>query len=271
MPFTRARDLNLYYEIEGSGPRLLYVSGTGGDLRGQPRVFDGPLPRSFEVLAYDQRGLGQTDKPDVPYTMADYADDAAGLLDAVGWETALVIGVSFGGMVAQELALRHPERVERLVLCCTSSGGPGGASYPLHELQGMSLEERAVFQMSITDARKDAAWQAANPEAVQQAIEMARTGTERRRSTPGGEMGYQRQLAARAAHDTYDRLPSLTMPAFLAGGRYDRQAEPANMETLRDRIAGARLEFFEGGHGFTREDPRAWERVTAFLLGKLDE
>jgi pimeloyl-ACP methyl ester carboxylesterase len=61
------------------------------------------------------------------------------------------------------------------------------------------------------------------------------------------------------------------MPVFLAGGKYDRQAEPANMETLRDRIPGARLEFFEGGHGFTRDDPRAWQRVTAFLLAKLDE
>ena len=271
MPFARVRDLSLYYEIEGSGPRLLYISGTGGDLRGQPRVFDGPLPRSFEVLAYDQRGLGRTDKPDTAYSMAESADDAAALLAAAGWPTALVVGVSFGGMVAQELALRHPDRVERLVLCCTSSGGAGGASYPLHELQALSLEERAVFQIAITDARKDAAWQASNPDAVRQAVELARTGAERRKSTPGGEMGYQRQLAARAAHDTYDRLPSLRIPVFLAGGKYDRQAEPANMETLRERIPGARLEFFEGGHGFTRDDPQAWQRVTAFLLGQLDE
>jgi 3-oxoadipate enol-lactonase len=271
MPFTRVRDLNMYYEIAGSGPQLLYISGTGGDLRGTPRVFDGPLPKSFEVLAYDQRGLGQTDKPDVPYTMVDYADDVAGLLDAVGWDKALVTGVSFGGMVAQEFALRHPERVERLALCCTSSGGEGGASYPLHEIQDMPLEEKAVFQMSISDVRKDAAWQSANPDAVQQAIEVARVGAERRKATPGGEMGARRQLEARAGHDTFDRLPSLQMPVFLAGGKYDRQAEPARLETLRDRIPGARLEFFEGGHGFTREDPRAWERVTAFLLGKLDE
>jgi 3-oxoadipate enol-lactonase len=271
MPFASVRDLNMYYETGGSGPRLLYISGTGGDLRGQPRVFDGPLPQSFEVLAYDQRGLGQTSKPGLPYTMADYADDAAALLDTVGWQRCLVIGVSFGGMVAQELALRHPQRVERLVLCCTSSGGPGGSSYPLHELQHMSLEERAVFQISITDKRKDAAWQAANPDAVRQAVEMALAGHARRQAEPGGEIGYRRQLEARAAHDTFDRLPSLTMPVFLAGGRYDGQAEPANMEALRDRIPGARLEFFEGGHGFTREDLRALERITAFLLGKLDE
>ena len=271
MPFVNVRDLSMYCEMQGHGPRLLYISGTGGDLRGQPRVFDGPLPRSFEVLSYDQRGLGQTSKPDVAYSMADYADDAAALLDVVGWERCLVMGVSFGGMVAQELALRHPQRVERLVLCCTSSGGPGGASYPLHELQHLPIGERAVFQMGITDRRKDAAWQAANTDAVRQAVEMAVAGDERRKATPGGEMGYRRQLEARAAHDTYDRLPSLTMPVFLAGGRYDGQAAPANLEALHERIPGSRLEFFEGGHGFTRDDPRALERITAFLLGQLDE
>jgi 3-oxoadipate enol-lactonase len=181
------------------------------------------------------------------------------------------MGVSFGGMVAQELALRHPSRVERMVLCCTSSGGIGGSSYPLHELQQMALADRAVFQVSITDRRKDAAWQAANPDAVRQVVEMAVAGNARRQLEPGGAMGYRRQLEARAAHDTYDRLPSLTMPVFLAGGRYDGQAAPANMETLRERIPGSRLEFFEGGHGFTRDDPNALQRITAFLLGELDE
>jgi 3-oxoadipate enol-lactonase len=229
----------VYYEIGGSGPRLLYISGTGGDLRGQPRVFDGPLPQSFEVLAYDQRGLGQTSKPDVAYSMADYADDAAALLDTVGWERCLVMGVSFGGMVAQELALRRAQRVERLVLCCTSSGGPGGASYPLHELQHLSVEERAVFQISITDKRKDAAWQAANPDAVKQAVEMALAGHQRREAEPGGQMGYRRQLEARAGHDTYDRLPSLRMPVFLAGGRYDGQAAGEHGGAARPHPGGS--------------------------------
>ena len=115
MPFAQIRDIRMYYEQRGSGPRLLYISGTGGDLRAG-RVFEGPLAEAFDLLAYDQRGLGQTDKPDVPYTMADYAEDAAALLDHVGWDRARVIGVSFGGMVSQELAARYPERVERLVL-----------------------------------------------------------------------------------------------------------------------------------------------------------
>ena len=131
MPYLHARDLDIYYEQAGEGPRLLYISGTGGDLRSKPNQMDGPLPKRFTVLAYDQRGLGQTSKPDVSYTMADYGDDAAALMDALGWERAMVMGVSFGGMVAQEIALRHPNKVERLVLCCTSSGGPGRHLLPL--------------------------------------------------------------------------------------------------------------------------------------------
>jgi 3-oxoadipate enol-lactonase len=269
MAFATVRDIDIYYEIEGGGPRLLYISGTGGDLRNPPRVFDGPLPQYFEVLAYDQRGLGQTSKPDVPYTMADYAEDAAGLMDAVGWSTAMVVGVSFGGMVAQELAVRYPHRVERLVLCCTSSGGAGGASYPLHELLHLSAAEQARFRISITDMRKDATWQAAHPEETQQLIDTAVAAADRRAKDPAVEMGYRRQLEARADHDTYDRLGHLSMPVMLAGGRYDRQAAPENMETLRDLIPGSRLEFFEGGHGFLREDPRANERVIAFLRSEL--
>ena len=111
MPFVPVRDLNVFYELRGSGPRLLYISGSGGDLRSKPSVFDGPLAGEFELLAYDQRGLGQTGGPDGDYTMADYAEDANGLLEALGWDRCLVIGVSFGGMVAQEFAIRHPERV----------------------------------------------------------------------------------------------------------------------------------------------------------------
>jgi 3-oxoadipate enol-lactonase len=265
MPFVRVRDINVYYELQGEGPRLLYISGTGGDLRNSPRVFDGPLPRHFEVLAYDQRGLGQTDKPDIEYTMADYADDAAGLMDALGWRRVFVVGVSFGGMVAQELALRHPERIEKLVLCCTSSGGPGGASYPLHEIEHLPYEEQARIRIPITDARKDTAWQAAHPDETKQLVATAIATSESRHRDPAAAMGYRRQLEARAAHDTYARLGALSMPVLLAGGLYDRQAPPENMETLKRCIPGSRLEFFEGGHGFLRDDPRAVERIVAFL------
>src|SRR5690348_2432802 len=105
MPFAKLRDLDFYFERAGTGAPLLFISGTGGDLRVKPNVMDGPLPRRFDTIAYDQRGLGRSAKPDVDYTMADYADDAARLMDFAGWPNAMVVGVSFGGMVAQEFVL----------------------------------------------------------------------------------------------------------------------------------------------------------------------
>lgn len=267
LPLTIVRDLKIYYERRGSGPRLLIISGTGGDLRRSPNIFALPIAEHFEILAYDQRGLGQTSRPDIPYTMTDYAEDAEGLLQAVGWDRCSVWGISFGGMVAQEFALRFPRRVERLVLACTSSGGAGGASFPLGELAGLSPEERARRFVLLSDTRRDAAWQQAHPDAFQTLVEWTREALQVGADEPGRLVGARRQLEARAGHDTFERLPGLKMPVYLCGGRYDGIAPPANLEAMQRRIPGARLDLFEGGHLFFLQDPRALERITDFLLG----
>ncbi|MBI3757670.1 MAG: alpha/beta hydrolase [Deltaproteobacteria bacterium] len=268
MPFTTVRDLRMHYEIRGSGPRVLFISGTGGDLRRSPNAFDWPLTKHFEVLAYDQRGLGQTDRPDIPYTMADYAADADALLQAVGWDRCMVIGVSFGGMVAQEFALRSQHRVEKLVLCCTSSGGAGGASYPLHEVKGLSLDEYAGLVITLADNRRDAAWQAAHQQEFHTLLKDTLAGLKIGADEPGRAMGARRQLEARKEHDTYSRLPTLLMPVLICGGRYDDIAAIDNQEAMRKQIPNARLELFTGGHLFFVQDPTAYERIVAFLQGK---
>jgi 3-oxoadipate enol-lactonase len=269
--FVSVGDIQMYYEIRGTGPRLLGIWGSGGDLRHAPNIFDMPLAQHFEILGYDQRGLGQTSRPEIPYTMADYAFDANGLLDAVGWEHCLVIGVSFGGMVAQEFALRCPLRVERLVLACTSSGGAGGASYPLHELFHLPVEDYVRRVIQLSDTRRDAAWQAANPDQFQALFDQTLAGLRVGADEPGCQIGARRQLEARARHDTYDRLYALRMPVYLCGGRYDGIAPPANLEAMQRQIPGARLELFEGGHPFFIQDARAFERIEAFLRGRLDD
>jgi 3-oxoadipate enol-lactonase len=253
----------------GAGPRLLFIGGTGGDLRQKPSVLEGPLAKHFELLAYDQRGLGRSGKPARPYTMAEYADDAAGLLDAIGWSACSVIGVSFGGMVAQELALRHPDRVERLVLACTSSGGAGGASYPLHELADLAPEERARRTVALGDRRRDAAWQAANPEAFERIVQFA---LRRLTSASSGEgnaaesvAGARRQLEARRHHDTWDRLHAISAPTYLCAGRYDGIAPAENMRAMQQRIPPARLELFDDGQLFLIEDTAAFPSIQAFL------
>ena len=262
---ARVGDIELYYERAGQGPPLLYISGTGGDLRLKPSVFDGPWPGRFEVLAYDQRGMGRSSKPDRPYSMADYGDDAAGLMQAMGWDAALVIGVSFGGMVAQELALRHPARVRRLVLACTSPGGAGGASFAFHEIQHLNGEARARHLIPIADTRRDAAWAAANPEDYAQLIALG--SADPFAHEPGHALGARRQLEARAGHDTWDRLDQIRCPVLLAAGRYDGIALPETQHAMLGRLPNAELRFFEGGHLFALQDPKAVPAMMDFLAG----
>jgi 3-oxoadipate enol-lactonase len=257
--------VEIYYEVAGSGPRLLLISGTGGDLRSPPSVFDGPLAKMFEIAAYDQRGLGRSSVPPGPYTMADYADDAAGLLDVLAWEDALVMGISFGGMVAQELALRHPARVRRLVLACTSSGGAGGSSYPLHELADLPGDERIARHLELADTRYDAAWRATHPEEWQSLASLFRARAEIGSDEPGRAEGAALQLDARRRHDTWDRLGQITCPTFVCAGVHDGIAPPVNAEHLATAIPGAVLEMFAGGHLFLLQDRAAWPAITAFL------
>lgn len=271
MPLVNVRDIQVCYDLQGAGPKLLCISGTNGDLRRSPTIFDSPLARHFQILAYDQRGLGRTSKPDIPYTMTDYAADAEGLLEALGWESCSVMGISFGGMVAQEMALRFPNRVERLVLACTSSGGAGGVSYPLHKLADLSLEEYGRRILVLSDSRRDPAWQAANPDQFQTLIDLTLAGLQVGADEPGHRIGAQRQLEARIGHDTYKRLPALTMPVYLVGGHYDGIAPPANLRAMAKQIRGSRLELFEGGHLFFWQDPRAFEKIRAFLTGALED
>ena len=270
MPFINVHDLKMYYDIRGTGPRLLVISGTGGDLRRSRNIFETPLVQHFEILAYDQRGLGQTSRPDIPHTMVDYADDANALLDAVEWDRCLVMGISFGGMVAQEFALRYLHRVERLVLTCTSSGGAGGSSYPLHELASLPLDDYVRHILRLSEIRRHAVWREANPAKFQALFDETLSGLRVGADEPGRQMGARRQLEARARHDTYDRLPNLQMPVYICGGLYDGIAKPLNLKAMQEQIPGSRLEMFEGGHLFYVQDPRAFDRITAFLRGGLN-
>ena len=259
--------VDLQFELGGSGPRLLWIAGSNGDLRKPFGPFDSPAPDRFTVLGYDQRGLGRSSKPDIPYTMADYADDAAALLDHLDWATARVVGVSFGGMVAQHLAVRHTARIERLALCCTSSGGPGGSSYPLHELVDLDPDAARWRRLELADVRRDAAWRQANPAAATEISEQMAAAEAVGAGEAGHAEGARRQLEARRGHDTWDQLPDLRVPTLVAGGHHDGIAPPANLERLAGRIPGAELRFFDGGHLFFLQDRQAWPTILDFLAG----
>jgi len=263
MQFVTTNRLKFYVEQAGTGPDVLVLNGTGADLRKKPNIMDSPLTSVFNVTAYDQRGLGQTDKPATGYTMADYADDAAALMDALDIKTAMVLGTSFGGMVAQEFVLRHPQRVSRLALWCTSPGGDGGSSFPLHTLSTLDDEERLLTAVKLGDTRIDDDWLVANPEAV--AAARQRTDMSAYENEPRFEEGRAGQLAARAEHDCFDRLGQIACPVMLAGGKYDAIAKPDAMRALEANIPKAQLTLYEGGHFFMLQDGKVFPDLMDFF------
>lgn len=265
MPYTRTTEINIHYQRRGSGCPVLYLGGVGGDLRSQPNVFGSYLADKFEILAFDQRGTGLTDKPDETYTMAQYAQDAVAVMDAVNRDSAHVVGVSFGGMVAQELAIRYPQRVRSLVLCCTAAGGAGGSSYPIHELSDLSPAERSRKMLAIGDDRFNEAWQAENAEETGRILKEAAVNASPFLSEPGGITGITRQIEARSHHDTFARLPAIQVPTLVCGGEYDRQARPEVVRNLHGQIPGAELRFFAGGHNFLSQDPEAYKAISGFI------
>lgn len=269
MPVAETGDLQIYYELstpdDPNAPRLLFIGGTGGDLRVKPGVMDGPLAKAFNLLAYDQRGLGQTVSPEGPYSMEQYGDDAAAVMRHVGWDKAHVYGVSFGGMVAQNFILGHPEMVDKLVLACTSAGGDS-ASFAFHDIHHLEGRERFDFMLGISDTRNDADWQKANAERVDQMWEFTAAQRKDIPVSQASARGAFHQIEARKHHDTAEELYKIKAETFICGGTFDGIAPPSNLEFLKDRIEGSTLSFYEGGHLFMIQDPQAIRDVMAFLL-----
>jgi pimeloyl-ACP methyl ester carboxylesterase len=262
MPTAHVNGIDIHYEHSGEGHRLFFLNGSGATLESTRARID-PYRARFEVLAHDQRGLGQTEIPPGPYSMHDYAQDALALLDFVGWSSCRVIGVSFGGMVAQEFAVTWPDRVERLVLACTSPGGAGGSSYPLHELGSPTDPTERERILLLVDTRFTAEYLAAHPADPGLASRLANPSpeaksTERRR-------GEREQLLARRTHDVMNRLPSITCPTLVAAGRYDRIAPLANSKAIVGQIPDSELQVYEGGHIFFLQDPSALKEILDFL------
>ncbi|MBV1885524.1 MAG: alpha/beta hydrolase [Parvibaculaceae bacterium] len=265
MPIEKIGSLNLYWERAGKQgtPPLLVISGTGSDLRRKPNFFDSPLVQDFDVASYDQRGLGQSDKPDADYSMAQYADDAAAMLDHLGWENVNVMGVSFGGMVAQHLALRHPNKVKNLVLACTSPGGAGGASYPLHKVADMEPFARAEKMLPLYDTRQTPQWIEDNPDIYKMMLKFMTDDPYA--DEEGRKEGALKQLKARSTHDCWDNLATITCPVFLAAGKFDAVALPETQQAMLSRLPNATLSLYEGGHLFLLQDRQAYKDIINFF------
>jgi pimeloyl-ACP methyl ester carboxylesterase len=262
VPTTPINGIDVYYEAVGQGRPLLFLNGSGSTIA-VARPLLATLSPHLRVAIADYRGMGRTPGPSVAYTMADLASDAIGLVDHLGWSTFDLAGVSFGGMVAQELAVTVPERIERLVLACTSSGGAGGSSYPLQELAQLDPDRRAALSTQILDTRFTPEWLAAHAKDRALVEVMAQRRSDE--PTAAAQRGAELQLLARAGHDVFDRLPRITSPTLVAAGRFDGIAPPENSAAIAAQIPGAELRLYDGGHLFFQQDPVAFPDVLAFV------
>jgi 3-oxoadipate enol-lactonase len=252
VPLARAGDIELSYERGGSGPPLLAIVGMSGTRASWGEAFLGSLREHFEVIVYDHRGTGESSRMEAPFAIADLAADAAGLLDALDLESVHVLGISMGGMVAQELALAHPASVRTLALGCTYCGGPGAALTPpavgarLAESLRSGDRELAIrtgWEICVAPRlRDDAELYATHREAVL-----------RRRVSRTVILA---QMQAIAAHDTSARLGRLRMPTAIVHGELDDLIPVCNAHVLAGHLPAARLEILpDAGHYFFKEAP----------------
>jgi 3-oxoadipate enol-lactonase len=249
MPVVDAGDVQLSYERSGSGPPLLLIMGLSGTLLHWGEPLMERLRDDFDTIVYDHRGVGESSRVEAPFAIADLAQDAAGLLAALKVESAHVLGISMGGMVAQELALHHPELLRTLTLGCTYCGGPGNTLPAQPELAAAIMSgdrERAVRSMWETNVSKGFA-QDADAYARFRVI-----GIERRVAL---EVTME-QLSAITRHDTSTRLGQLEVPTLVVHGTEDRIIPCDNGRMVAELIPGSRLEILPDiGHLFFWELP----------------
>lgn len=267
MPRATRRDadqeVELAYETRadaGDGaPWVVLVHGLGYGRWGWEPVLDG-LAERFRLLWFDNRGIGDSSVPPGPYTTRSLAEDVVAILDDAGIERAHVVATSLGGMAAQELALVHPQRIDHLVLVCTTPGGD--LAYPLPEVtqrliaEMPAMEPREGLERAVRNALSDDA-----SEALVQRI------LDHRLASPPDPTGWQGQAAAGAGHDAGGRLGDIGHPTLIVHGTADVVVDPRNAQVLAERMPDATAVELEGaGHLLFWEQPdRFVEVVTEFL------
>jgi 3-oxoadipate enol-lactonase len=258
----------LNYVRRGSGEPMLLIQGMSGNHLSWGEPFLTELERDFDLVAYDHRGVGKSSRVTDPFSIGDLADDAAAVLDALGWDSAHVVGISMGGMVAQELALRHPQRVRTLTLGCTYCGGEGSALTSnevfakLSEAMMSGDRDRAIatsFEVNISPGY------GADQSAYGTFYEMAT-------ALPTPVPVIMLQAQAVQSHDTLSRLGEIQVPTLVIHGTVDEMLPYSNAVLIAARIPGAWLVTLEDvGHMFWWEQPeRSAQAIRELVEGSRE-
>ena len=278
MPKVKVNDIQVYYEVKGKGFPLVMIMGLGGNLEAwNPRMVE-ELSKHFKLVPFDNRGAGRTEISKREYTIRLFADDTAGLLKALGISKAHVLGISVGGMIAQELAINYPEKVSKLILCSTSSQPSYSkeGSRVLEAMSQSSIEELTKLILSFPftlDYPQDLLKQ--NPvvvfgqtsEFVKENPDLAKLLLQQGTKHPTSQEGFRHQYDAVLGFNTQARLQQIKVPTLVLHGRKDRLVPPENGSILAKAMPNAKLVFFEkSAHGLVEEIEKVTNVIKEFLL-----
>ncbi len=244
MPVLQANGIEIYYEISGSGPPLTLIMGLGCSAR-QWQWMAPVFAESFQVITFDNRGVGRSGKPDMDYTTELFADDIHALLHALQIEKTHLMGISVGGMIAQRFALRHPDMLDRLVLGCTMPNfhhlPPAGKDLEtLQESQIGTPEEGAEKMLSLFLTPRFMADQPDRTAALKEVMMLE--------AQEQGLDAFFSQLGAARSHDTLGEVKNITAPTLIICGDKDPMAPVANSRFLSEQIPGSTLVERPGGY-----------------------
>ncbi len=252
MQTTRVGNIDLAWYERGSGRPVLCIMGLGGRATDWNEDFMARLAPRHRLITFDNRGTGRSDRPEEPYTLDQMADEAVAVMRAAGVERAHVMGTSMGGMIAQLVALRHPDVVERLVLLCTHMGGPGitppGPAAMALFSADRSLPPDVLVRQSMT-AITAPGFAARHPEAIDGLVALAA-------AQPTPPATFMRQMQAIMTSDRSARLAEIRVPTLVVHGSEDPLVPPANGAALARAIPGAQHVEIPGcGHMMSWEVP----------------
>jgi pimeloyl-ACP methyl ester carboxylesterase len=253
MPSVDAGGTELHYLRSGEGEPLLLIQGMSATHLAWGGKFLSELESSFECIVFDNRGMGLSGRAELPFTIADLAADTAALLDALELETAHVVGISMGGMIAQELALAHPERIRTLTIGCSYCGGPEGTLMASEDLQLLGTAYASGEPEQVFRAMWEINLSPGFCEDDSRFAAFAEMGSQ----LPAPQPVVLQQMRACGAHDTHTRLGQVSLPTMVIHGDADRLLGHGNGREIAAAIPDSRFETLEGaGHMFWWERPQ---------------